>query len=245
MEKDETTGVETPEGTGPETPTGTTPEEVTSPEVKVDAPEVQTETVDVAKMQAQIDNLNTALKQEREAGKTANDKFEKELARSQETIGKLKDVFSPEQQKEETQPEQLTMEQIESLLDQRDQKRQESLQKETQEKAIQAEIKTMQEEWNGENGKPQYDDKKVLAWQEEKGKLYLSPREAFHEMNRDSIIDWEIKNRMNKKPDVQSVETPSGTPTERTPQEKKPISTVDLRSAVLEAMDIASNENIN
>jgi hypothetical protein len=50
---------------------------------------------------------------------------------------------------------------------------------------------------------------------------------------------------MNKKPEVKNVETPSGTPASREPQEKAPENASDLRSAVLEAMENAGSENIN
>ncbi len=63
-------------------------------------------------------------------------------------------------------------------------------------------------------------------------------------MSRDSIIDWEIKNRMANKPQVQNVETPGGTVAERAPQETTP-NTEDLRSAVLEAMNIADSDTNN
>ena len=249
--QDETTVVETPAGAGSEPTTDITPENVPSTEVKPNAPvetvdttvtPARTEDGSTAKMQTQIDNLNTALKQERESGKTASKELADKLSQSQETIDKLKNVFSPEQVEEKTE-EGLTTAQLEELLDRRDAKKREEDQKEIQSKTIKEEVSSLEKEWDGEDGKPKYDDKKVLEWQEQNSKMHLSPREAFNEMGRDTIIDWEIKNRMAKKPEVQTVETPGGTPTTREPESKTPKNTEDLRSAVMEAM--SSNEQLN
>jgi hypothetical protein len=228
-----------------------TEEEVSSPEVKEDVqiPEetpdvsteqVQTENVDLAKTQAQLDNIKIALKQERETRKAQ----EAALAESKETIDKLKNVFVPEQPEEQEQ-ESLTMSQIEEMLDRREARQQEEAQKQTQQEAIKQEVSRLEAEWNGENGKPKYEDKKVLQWQEDNNKLHLSPSEAFNEMSRDSIIDWEIKNRLNKKPEVQNVETPAGVVTTREPEPNTPKTTADIRNAVIEAMSNASTDNTN
>ena len=243
---EETTVVKTPEGAGSVPTTETTPEVVTSPEVKTEPEVTPVKDVD-AKMQGQIDNLNIALKQERDANKASSGsltELKEELETSRETIDKLKNVFSPEQQPE-VQPENVSMDQLEELLDRRDTQRQEETKKETQAQAIKTEVSVLEKEWNGESGKPKYDDKKVLDWQEVNSKLHLSPKEAFNEMSRDTIIDWEIKNRMAKKPEIQNVMTPGGTPTTREPQAATPQTDEELRSAVLEAIDNVSDENIN
>lgn len=247
MSENEKTVVETPAGAGSEPTPEITPEVEASPEVKVEVPVQETEpaqkeSVDSVKLQEQVENLNTALRQERETNKAKTQKFEEELGQSKETIGKLKDVFSPEQPEEKPQGN-LTEDQLEEILDRRDAKRQEEAQKESQAQAIKTEVSTLETEWNGESGKPKYEDKKVLQWQDDNNKLHLSPREAFNEMNRDSIIDWEIKNRMAKKPDVENVETPGGVPVGREPDGKTPKNTEDLRSAVMEAM--SSNNELN
>ena len=121
----------------------TTPavETVASPEVKTEVPAVEPvqNNTDSAKMQSQIDNLNTALKQEREAGKTSNQELADKLATSQETIDKLKTVFSPEQPEETTQ-DNLTIDQVKQLLDDRDTITKENTLKETQAQTIKKEI---------------------------------------------------------------------------------------------------------
>ena len=248
--ENETTVV--PEAPAAVEPTTTPAEEIVpSQEVKtevqptVEEPVVaQVDNVDNAKMQDQINNLNTALKQERESSKVKSEEFKDQLAGSKETIDKLKNVFSPEVAKEEV-TEAVSMDKITALLDERENKKREDDAREKQAKKIKEEVTELETEWSGAEGKPKYDDKKVLDWQDANRKLHLSPKEAFNEMNRDTIMDWEIKNRLNKKPEVQNVETPAGTPVSREPVEMKPKSTEDLRSAVLEAMDAASDENIN
>jgi len=223
-------------------PTATpTAEVVTSPEVRMDAqPEpVQNNNVDFSKTQEQIDNLNKALRQERESKK----ELEARLNQTFETQERLKEALNPKQP-EVQEVSNLTAEQVEEMLDRREQQRQEEQQKQTQVEKIKQEVKTLEEQWNGEAGKPRYDDKKVLDWQEANNKLHLSPGEAFNEMSRAEIIDYEIKQRLNKKPEVQNVETPGGSPS-REPQAVKPKNTEDLRSAILEAMSASSDENIN
>ena len=243
----EETTVVTPEGAGTESTTVETPEVVTPPGVIEEPREVtpvEASEKNVDEMQGQINNLNIALRQERETNKTSNQTLKEELESSRETIDKLKNVFSPEQQPE-VQPENVSMDQIEDLLNQRDATRQEEKKKETQAEVIKKEVSVLEGEWNGENGKPKYDDKKVLSWQEENSKLYLSPKEAFNEMSRDSIIDWEIKNRLAKKPEVKNVSIPGGTPEIREPVITQPKNDAELRSAVFEAMENVSDENIN
>lgn len=241
-------GVETPEGAGTVAPAVATPETVApgegTPNVPDRTPEnVQKNNADISKMQEQIDNLNAALRQERESGKTLSKELQEKLQRSEETISKLKNVFAPEQPKEEPVQEYLTVSQVEELLERREAEKKAESHKKTQAEMIQAEIKEMENEWNGAEGKPKYDDKEVIKWQEENGKLYLSPREAFNLMQRDAIIDWEIKNRMTKKPEIQSVERPGAQPAVREPNPTTPVNTTDLRAAVLEAMENAVADN--
>jgi hypothetical protein len=237
--------VETPGGTGTESTAVVTPQTVSSSEVKTEVQPTVVQNNDgvSAKMQEQIENLNKALRQEREASKMTAQELKEKLESSQETINKLKDVFSPKQP-EPTAKEELTMAQIEKLLNDREESKRIESQKEKQMIAIKEEIATLEKEFDGVGGKPVYDDKKVLKWQEDNDKLYLSPRDAFLVMNKDEIINWEIKNKLNQRPVIQNVVTPGGSVEVRSPQQT-PVNTADLRSAVLEAMEIAGNENIN
>ena len=218
----------------------------TTPEVVVDqkAPEA---TVDINKLQSQIENLNTALRQERESKRTDSEKvqsLESKLAESQETIDKLRNVFAPKEETptaEPTTPQFLTQEQLDSYMEQ---KTSEKLAAEEQAKkveAVQLEIKTLESEWNGENGKPKYDDEAVLQWQKDNGKLYLSPAEAFSIMKKTDIIDWEINQRLAGKNPTPSQEKPTSVRGEHTPTENTPQTPQELRQAVLDAMDSISS----
>lgn len=236
MLENETNGVN-PEGTGVVTPTTPNPEAETSAEVITPTPVENN--VDANKLQEQIKNLNTALKQERELGKTKTQELEQKLSSTQEMLDKLKGVFAPEKQPEETPVQSgLTLEQVQELIEEREARKAEEAKKENHAKTIQQEIAELEKEWDGSNGKPKYDDKKVLEWQEKNAKLYLTPKEAFQIMNRDSLIDWELKNRMTNRPNVVNVETPGGTPEPRSPQPVNPSDITDLRKAVLEAIEL-------
>ncbi len=234
----------------------TAKEEVASSEVKQEEPivkelqkveEVQGESTESVKLQSQIDNLNIALKKEREAKKTdaeAMRQMQTELANSREAMDKLKNVFVPEQPEEEA-PQGLTLTQLEDFYAKKEEEKTEQEQKIAQAEAVKKEVTTLETEWNGEDGRPKYEDKEVLAWQEANNKLYLSPKQAFNEMNEEAILDWKVKQRMAQKPSVENVEQPGGGAEERIPQENAPKTDTEIQQAVRDAIDIASNENIN
>lgn len=240
-----------PEGVAEST---TAQEDVPSTEVKttetiVETPQetktpqnVPTESV---KMQSQIDNLNIALKQERDSKRTDSEamkQMQSELSESKEAMDKLKNVFVPEQQVEESQG--LTLTQLEDFYSKKEEEKTEQEQKINQAEAVKKEVSTLETEWNGEDGKPKYEDKEVLDWQESNSKLYLSPKQAFNEMNEEAILDWKVKQRMAQKPNTENVEQPGGVD-ERTPQENVPKTDAEIQQAVNDAIDVASNENIN
>ena len=66
-------------------------------------------------------------------------------------------------------------------------------------KEVKEEIKSLYKEWNGENGKLLYSDAEVFEWQKINQKTHLSPKEAFHIMKYNEIINWEVKKIINKK----------------------------------------------
>ena len=233
-------------------------ENVPSPEVKLESvkteevkPEEVKPEVKPAKtaeeLQTQIDNLNVALKQERDISKTKVDsskveELENQLKESQETIGKLKNVFVPETPPEETPPDTLTKEQLEDFWKE---KSEEETQKRVEEKRtelIQGEIKELSEKWNGEEGKPKYDDKEILQWQQEKQCLHLTPKQAFREKYENELIDYEVKQRLAGKTPVENVEQPSAQTGNHIPPEVKPQTEAETRAAVLEAMEKAEAE---
>lgn len=238
--------VETNPGTGAE-PTTASTEEVTSPEVKVEQPTSVVENEETAKMQDQINNLNIALKQERDSKKTDNEKvkaLEEKLEESQETITKLRDVFSPEQPVVEDEPKVgFTQEQLEDFWRQKEDEREAKSKEQKQAEMIRSEITEMETAWNGQDGKPKYDDAEVIEWQKANGKLHLTPKAAFYEKHHSDIVDYEVKQRLVKKPTVENVEQPGAMPAGREPQVTKPKTELETRQAVLEAMDTVVADN--
>jgi len=228
-----------------------TSEEVASPEVKVDQepakePEKEPQ-VDTSKLQEQVNNLNTALKEARAESKGKVDQsrveeLEAKLAEREGFITRLQTAFEPEKAAEEQAPKYLTAEEAENMFKERLDEEKNNTFKEKQAEKIKGEITELEKAWDGANGKPKYEDDKVLKWQQENSKLYLSPVEAFSEMAKSDIIDWEVKQRLAGKKPVENVEKPGVSPDVHTPAETKPQTDQELRSAIAEAINSADAE---
>jgi len=271
LEKDETqTEVEKLVlGDDSEPSTEEKPEEAASDEVKVEEPKVEetpeqapveepvkveeapepakpAEPVNVEKLQSQIENLNIALKKEREEGKTETEAMKAELEESKGMMERLKGAFAPEVEPEpvQAQPDQqyMTPEQVEQMLEQRESERLQKQEEEKRAQAITSEISNLETKWDGKEGRPKYDDSEVLRWQKNNDKLYLSPGEAFNAMNSASIIDYEVKQRLSTKKVTEKVEQPGSSPAEHEPGEVTPKTEAETRNAVIEAMNNADAE---
>lgn len=202
----------------------------------------------VEKFQSHIDNLNTALKQERESGKANKakiDALEQRLETANKTLekfNKLEQVFNPQNEKEveEVKPQGMTEEQMEKWYEAKEKEREEKTQAEERKALIDKEVKEMEEKWDGSNGKPKYDDSDMIQWQRDNNKMYLTPKEAFLARFNNDIIDWEAKKRLEKKPDVQNVEQPGGgVAEERNPRELNLMTEANQRATI---MDVVSRE---
>lgn len=226
-------------------------ETVPSQEVKieetpvVETPEVETPVVPETvvkvsedKYSEQIKNLNTALKEEREARKAMEDKLS-QAASNTDVVEKLKNVFAPpvEEQPEPETPKFLTAEEVEEYLNKREEERLNEKKLAESKEALITEIKELESKWNWENWSPKYDDNEVLEWQKNNGKLALSPSDAFLQMKREEILDYEIKKRMEGKPQPTTSEKPSGISTEHQPEPKKVSSDAELKAAIYEALE--------
>lgn len=149
---------------------------------------------DVSKMEEQLSNLNKALQIERDEAK----KLKEKMSSFEEPLNKLKGVFSPqEQKKEEVEPKFLTQEDIDSYYESKKQEEREEAEKKQRAEQIEKEIDKLEKEWDGTDGKPKYDDEKVINWQRDNNKLYLSPEEAFFAMNKSELIDYEVKRKLS------------------------------------------------
>ena len=231
-----------------------TPEVVPSPEVKVEevkapeaTPEVKApENVDINKFQTQIENLNIALKQERDSKRAEAEKIaalEADLAAYKEVNDKLKNVFTPQEAAptEIVPPKYMTQEEVDAYMIQKQNESQAAMEQNQKVEAIKAEISTLEKEWDGTEGKPKYDDDEVLQWQKDNGKVYLSPSEAFSLMKKAEIIDWEIKQRLNARQETPGQEQPGSVRADHTPTEITPKTPQELRNAVIEAMNNLDN----
>jgi len=228
----------------PPTPAPSEPAKpVSSPEVKVEEPKL--EPVNVDKLQEQINNLNIALKQERESGKSNSEKakeLEEQLQKSNQVIEKLQGVFAPESDPALDKPEYLTKEEAEQLWQTKQEELKQMTFKEKQGEIIKNEVATLEKEWDGSGGKPKYLDEEVLKWQQENSKLYLTPVEAFNQMRKNEIIDWEVKQRLLGKKKVENVEQPGVSPDIHTPAEVYPKTDKELRDAIREVINSADVE---
>lgn len=234
-----------------------TSEDAASTEVKTDQTSTEEKTEDKkpedkgkdanAKMQEQIDNLNIALKQERDKPKADPVKvteLEKKLDESNIINEKLRSVFAPEEKTEETSTsDYMTKDEAEEFFKKKGEEQVAEKKEEDHKTVVKGQINDLEKSWDGVDGKPKYDDQKVLKWQEENNKLYLLPKEAFAEMEHDSVLDYEVKQRLAGKKPVENVEKPSGDGGEpATPEEKKPQTDQETRAAVLEAMENLEKE---
>ena len=221
------------------------PEPEPEPE-KEPEPQKPAEPVNVEKLQSQVENLNIALKKERDEGKNKNEALEKKLEDATAMLARLKGAFAPEPEPEpEPTPEQqqyMTPQQVEEMLERREAERTQKQEEEQRLAAINADVKEQTTKWDGKDGKPKYSDPEVLAWQKENDRLYLSPSEAFAIMKSKEILDWEVKQRLSKQKPTQDVESPSITPGEHEPGEITPKTEAETRNAVLEAMNNAEAE---
>jgi hypothetical protein len=242
------------DGSGADPVPAEVPKEVTSPEVKVEEPKVEAqaetpkEPVNVDKLQEQINNLNAALKEARAEAKGKVDQtkvaeLEKKLEERESIIAKLEGVFTPaKEQEREVEPKYLTLEEAEALWQQKQEEQKQSSFKEKQEEMIKTEIATLEKEWDGKDGKPLYSDEEVLKWQQANSKLYLSPSEAFAQMKRNEIIDWEVNQRLSNKKKVENVEQPGVSPDIHTPAENVPKTEQELRDAISAAINAVNAE---
>lgn len=238
--------VEEVKPSGAAEPSPAIPENVPSPEVKVEPPKEEVKVEENAKMQEQINNLNIALKQERDKPKadpTKVTELEKKLEESNTINEKLKSVFAPEEIPVEKTSDYFTRDEAEEFFKKKNEEQEASKKEEDHKAVVKGQINDLEKSWDGEEGKPKYNDQAVLKWQEENNKLYLLPKEAFAEMEHDAILDYEVKQRLAGKKPVENVEQPGGGGGEpASPEEKIPQTDQETRAAVQEAMENLDKE---
>jgi len=237
-ETDVTPAEESASGADP----STAQEEVPSPEVKSEVPKQNEDKT--SGLQTQVDNLNTALAKERAESKRTVDSLSQKLEDTNSAYSRIKEAFSPEEE-EQSQVDYATKDELEEALNQKIEEFKEEQKRQEQVAVYKTEISKMTEEWDGKDGKPKYDDNEVLEWQKATGKTYLSPTDAFFQMKRDDVLDYEVKQRLSGAKSAENVETPSATPSVHEPGKQNDFDknvNLDTRKAVLEAMEQMSKE---
>jgi len=218
-------------------------EKVPSPEVKVDPVSAPAAVEDekVSKMQEQINNLNIALKKEREDGKATMADLTSKLEDATSLTDRLKQAINPEEP-DEIIPTYATKEQVEEALEAKLRELKEESSNNQKIEAYKVQIKDLETKWNGKDGKPIYKDDEVLKWQQENDKNYLSPEDAFYQMKHSEIVDYEVKQKLAGKPSVEDVERSAKIPSEHVAPDIEENAKLDTRAAVLEAMEAADKE---
>jgi len=220
----------TPVEVVPSNPTEVKPESVKEPV----APVIDKDPLELKK---QIDNLNTALRTERETNKTKLSEMERKLAESSSLSEKLKNVFVPEVKEEPKDPIYATPEDVERAVEKKLQSLKEDQIQNQKIEEYKKEIKTLETEWDGKDGKPTYNDEEVLNWQRDNEKTYLSPKDAFFQMKHNELLDYEVKQRLTGVKPVVNVEKPSAVPTEHQPGDQVKNADLNTRDAIRAAMD--------
>ena len=147
----------------------------------------------------------------------------------------MKGVFNPPQPQEEKK-EYLTSEQLLQILEQKENEKAQVVAKNEYKAAIDREVQELSREWNGEGGKPKYDDREILDWQAANNKLNLNPKAAFLEYKLNEIIDWKIKSSQGTLAPV--VQTP-GYGGERVPSDPNKITPENILDAVKAELNAA------
>jgi hypothetical protein len=197
---------------------------------------------DVSDLRAQIDNLNTALKSERETSKTKMSEMTKKLEESVSILDKFKGVFNPEQPVAPVPPVYASPDDINQLVDKKFQSMKEEQLQNQKIDEYKKEIKSLETEWDGKEGKPKYNDEEVLNWQRDNDKTYLSPKDAFLQMKHNELLDYEVKKRLSTAKPVTAVETPSSMAGSHEAGKPGSNAELDTRDAIRQAMEEAEKE---
>lgn len=142
------------------------------------------------------------------------------LSETAETLDQLKAIFVKEEKKESLTPEEvdfrkqadgflkdpyvttIIQEMAEKKIQERTQeenaKKTEEEKKIIQQKVVE-QVRNLEKDINGSDGRPKYVDKEILEWQKENKKLYLSPQEAYEAKFRNELFEWEIQKRLKNK----------------------------------------------
>jgi hypothetical protein len=197
---------------------------------------------DPLKLKEQIDNLNIALKTERDSNKTKIEEMKKKLEESVSSYEKIKNVFAPPQEEKPQEPIYATSDDVDKAVEKKLQALKEDQIQNQKVEEYKKEIKSLETEWDGQNGKPKYDDEEVLNWQRENEKTYLSPKDAFLQMKHNELLDYEVKQRLSGVKPVIEVEKPSSMSGNHPSGDSVKNADINTRDAIRQAMEEVSKE---
>jgi len=225
----------------PATPPEEKPKEVAKEPVEEKKPEVPGETPPEEPKTFEVDGEKLTEEELKAGYMRQKDYTQKtqEVSDLSKRFKKVEEAFKPEGQDPPAEPPKaMTQDEVEKMLEDRDKRT-------AQELALKSEIKTLEKEFTGEDGRPKYDDKAVLKWQRENSKMYLSPREAFKSMNEAELLEWEVKNRVKKAGKETFQEKPGAGSEIKFPAEKKAFlkadGTDDSQARVAAIMETIDN----
>jgi len=265
--KDKQDGLTSPPAADIQSKDGDTPKDVTPPadvddtkpvqkeEPKPQVLEVDGQTItpeDVRKWRE--DSLN------KEKWQTDLTQKSQEISGVKTTLDQIKDIFVKEDKNQTLTPEEETFrkeadnlfkdpyvqgiiqQEIEKGIEQRHQ--QESNQKKEDEKKqfqdnLVKEVKNLENDLNGSDGRPKYSDAEILQWQKENKKLYLTPREAYESKYRNELFEWEVQKRLKNKAGDPPKPTSTSTPPSKNDTGEKTSLPTDVhvrRKAMLDAL---------
>ena len=223
-----------------EVPTPAPKEEVTPAGVNGGQP-----AADPKKADEIVTNLQTALKEERSFRQQDRQKvgeLEAQLKEALEFQKRMSSAMNPEPEKPAEQPAYMTKDEAEQFWKEKEEESRRQSFEQSQQEKIKIEIKDLQKEYDGQEGRLKYDDTEVLEWQKQNGKLFLTPKEAFSIMKQKEILDFQVKQALSGKKKVEDVERPSAAPGTHDPKDVKPSTDQEVKQAVAEAIKNASAE---
>lgn len=189
-----------------------------------------------------------------------------EISGVKTTLDQIKDIFVKEDKNQTLTPEEETFRKeadnlfkdpyvqgiiqqeiergIESRHKQETQQKKEDEKKQFQDNLIK-EVKNLETELGGSDGRPKYSDADILEWQKQNKKLYLSPREAYETKYRNELVEWEVQKRLKNKAGDPPKSSQGSSPSEKKIEDVKttlPTDRFARRQAMLETMQTMTKE---
>lgn len=99
---------------------------------------------------------------------------------------------------------------VKPLIQEENQKKEEQRAQEEKNKAFEDELKKLETELDGKDGRPKFDREKVIAKMMEKGNRVYDPRAQYYLMHQKELADWTIKQALKQQRGGRNAEETSG-----------------------------------